>query len=195
MVVSLAFINGFHYWPIIKWFPPCSTSTPLFRMVRIRTFFGQFGLKTLGLPVALSSFAIAQVAQDLVILYMTFCWDIDPPCIFVAMVDSWAWIHLVHLCHDSFRFYMVPVCILRDHDSYISYTYVGSTCILMDIFCIWTCMSQRSVLSDIYLSFKYLCSSLLILDSLFSPFSVVLFILYFFYHLGPLTSYIRGHML
>ena len=70
------------------------------RMVRIRTFFGRFGLKTLGPTIALSSFAIAQVAQDHVMLYMTFLLrhrstlyfcgydrllSMDPPCSFVAM--------------------------------------------------------------------------------------------------------------
>jgi len=37
--------------------------------------------------------------------------------------------------------------------------------------------------SDIYLSFKYLHSSLLILDSLLSPYSAVSFIMYFGYRL------------
>ena len=25
MVISLALVNGFHHWPVIKWFLPCST--------------------------------------------------------------------------------------------------------------------------------------------------------------------------
>ena len=42
------------------------------RMVRIHTFWAVW-IEDLGLIVALSSFDIAQVAQDLVTLYMTFC--------------------------------------------------------------------------------------------------------------------------
>ena len=96
MVVSLAFVNGSHYGPVIKRFPPCSTSTPFIRMVGIRTFWAVW-IEDLGLTVALSFFAIARVVQDLVTFYMTFCRDIDPPCIFVAMIDGRVWIHLVHL--------------------------------------------------------------------------------------------------
>ena len=95
MVVSLAFVNGSHYWPVIKRFPPCSTSTPLF------TWLGFVPLDSwieyLGPTIASSSFSISLVEQDLVTLYMTFCWDIDSPCIFVAMINYRAWIHLVHL--------------------------------------------------------------------------------------------------
>ena len=50
-------------------------------MVRIRTFWVVW-IEDLGPTVALSFFDIARVAQDLVTLYMTFCWDIDPPYIF-----------------------------------------------------------------------------------------------------------------
>ena len=55
-------------------------------MARIRTFWVVW-IEDLGLTVASSSFAIAQVVQDLVKLYMKFCSDIDPPCILVAMID------------------------------------------------------------------------------------------------------------
>ena len=109
----------------------------------------------------------------------------------------WLWSIIEHgstlfICgHDSFRFDMVPFCILSDDDSFISYTYVGSAYIFMAMICIWTCMSQRSVLSDIYLSFRYLCSSISILDSLLSPYSVVSFIMYFCYHL-PLLPHTLG---
>ena len=151
-------------------------------MVRIRTFFGRFGLKTLGPTVALSFFAIAQVAQDLVILYMTFCWDIDPPCIFLAMIDCWAWIHLVHLW-PWLLFDMAPFCILSDHYSFISYTYVGSTYIYGDVLYMDMYVPEISF-SDIYLSFRYLHSSLSILYfSALSPYSAFSFIMYFGYRL------------
>ena len=182
MVVSLAFVNGFHYWPVIKQFPQCLTSTPLFAWLGFIPFLGDSDW----IPWVDSSiiiFAIAQDAQDLVTLYMTFCWDIDPPCILVAMIDCWAWINLVHLWPWLLYIWYGAFCILSDHDSFINYTYVGSAYIFMAMICIWTCMSQRSFLSDIYLSFKYLYSSLSILDSMLSPYSSFSFIMYIGYSL------------
>ena len=144
MVVSLVFVNGFYYWPVIKQFPPCSTSAPLFTWLGFVPFLGGLDWRPWA-DSSFSFFAIARVAQDLVTLYMTFCWDIDPPCIL------WLWSifeygSTLFICvHDSFRFDMAPFCILSDHDSFIIYTYIGSTHIIMAMFCIWTCMSQRSV--------------------------------------------------
>ena len=93
--------------------------------------------------------------------------------------------------HDSFRFYMVPFCILCDHDSFISYTYVVSACIFMVIICIWTCMSQRSV---------FVWHLSLFQVPLFEPFdlgfsalSILSCFLYNVFRLlsSPLTSYIN----
>ena len=136
-------------------------------MVRIRTFWVAW-IEYLG-PTVASSFC--------------YCPSCARPCYILYDILLRHRSTLFICGHDSFRFDMVPFCILRDHDSFISYTYVGSACIFMAMFCIWTCMSQRSVFSDIYLSFRYLCSSLSVLDSLLSPYLVVSFIMYFGYHL------------
>ena len=128
-------------------------------MVRIHIFWAVW-IEDLGLTIASSSFAIARVVQDLVPLHMTFTET------WIHLVLFWALSIIEHgstlfICgHDSFRFYMEPFFILCDHDSYISYTHVGYSCIFMVIICTWTCMSQRSVLSNIYLSFRYLCLSI-----------------------------------
>ena len=156
MVVSLAFVNGFHHWPVIKRFPPCSTSTPLFSWLG----FVPFGLLDWR-PWADSSIIILLFPK----LHKTlshFIWNslrhrstlffcgydrllsMDPPCSFVAMTPlDLIWHHF---------------CILSDHDSFIDQFF-----------------------SDIYLSFRYLGSSLSILDSLLSPYSVVSFIMCFGY--------------
>ena len=168
MVVSLAFVNGSHYWPVIKWFPPCLSSTPFIHMVRIRTFFGRFGLKTLGLTVASSFCYFPSCARPCYTLYDILLRHRS------TLYFLWLWSIVEYgstlfICgHDSFRFDMAPFCILSDHDSFISYTYVGSTYIFMEMFCIWMCMSQRSVfLTFISLSCTF-TRALLILDSLLS---------------------------
>ena len=152
------------------------------RMVRIHTFFGRFGLKTLGPTVALSSFCyFPSCARPCYTLYDILLRHRS------TLYFLWLWSIVEYgstlfICgHDSFRFDMALFCILSDHDSLISYTYVGSTCIFMAIICIWTCMSQRSILSNIYLSFRYHSSSLLILDSLISWYSAISFIMCFSY--------------
>ena len=95
--------------------------------------------------------------------------SMDPPYLFVAMTPlDFIW--------RLFAYCVTMIVTLVTH--------VGSTYIFMVISCRWTCMSQRSVLSNIYLSFRYLHSSLSILDSLLSPYSVVSFIMYFGYHLS-----------
>ena len=167
MVVSLVFVNGSHHWPVIKWFPSCSTSNPLF------TWLGFIPMGSLDwIPWADSSiiiFCYFLISSRPFHTPYDICWDIDPPCILVAMIDYWAWIHLFIFGHGSFRFDVAPFCIFSDHNSFISYTYVGSAYIFMVMICTWTCMSQRSALANIYLSFRYLFSSLSILDSLLSP--------------------------
>ena len=40
LVISLALVNGIHYWPIIKWFLPCSTSTSLITCIESYPFLG-----------------------------------------------------------------------------------------------------------------------------------------------------------
>ena len=163
------------------------------RMVRIHTFWVVW-IEDLGPTVELSFFAIARVAQDLVTFYMTFCWDIDPPCIFVAMIIVENGSTLFICGHGPFRFDMAHFCILSDHDSFISYTYVGSACIFMAMLCIWTCMYQRSV----FLTFISLSGIFTrafwswILCSLHTQ-----FFLYNVFRLSssPLTSHIRGHLL
>ena len=115
------------------------------RMVRIRTFFGRFGLKTLGPTVAFSSFAIAQVAQDFVIIYMTFCWDIDPPCIFCGYDQ------LLSMDPPCSFVAMTPLDLIWRLFAYWATIIVSSVIhmldppIFMGIFCIRTCMYQRSV--------------------------------------------------
>ena len=174
MVVSLAFVNGSHYWPVIKRFPPCSTSNPLFTWLGFVPFLGGLDWRPwvdgsiIIFCYFLSCARPCYTLYDILLrhrstLYFLWLWSI---------VDYGS--TLLICGHDSFRFDMAPFCILSDHDSFISYTYVGSACIFM-------AMSQRSVFSDIYLSFRYLCSSLSIMDSLLSPYSVVSFIMYFGY--------------
>ena len=77
---------------------------------------------------------------------------------------------------------MAPFFILSDHYSFISYTYVGSAYLYGDVLYMDMYVLEISF-SDIYLSFRYLHSSLSILDSLLSPYSAVSFIMYFGYHL------------
>ena len=153
------------------------------RMVRIHIFLGGLDWRPWADSSIIIFFYCPSCARPCCTLYdillrhrstLYFCGydrfsSMDPPCSFVAMTP-------LDLIWRLF-------CILSDHDSFISYTYVGSTYIFMVMFCIWTCMSQRSVFFDIYLSYRYLCSSLSILDSLLSSYSVVSFIMYFIYHL------------
>ena len=98
MVVSLAFVNVSHYWPIIKQFPPCLTLAPFIRMVRICTFWAVW-IEDLG-PIVASSFCyFPSCTRPCYILYdilprhrstLYFCGydllsSIDPPCSFVTM--------------------------------------------------------------------------------------------------------------
>jgi hypothetical protein len=46
MVISLALVNGSHHEPIIKWFLPCSTSTPIITWLDL--YLGMKEMKTLG---------------------------------------------------------------------------------------------------------------------------------------------------
>ena len=150
-------------------------------MVRIHTFWVVW-IEYVGPTVASSFYYCPSCARPFHTLYDIFLSHRSPLYLLWlrSIVDYGS---TLFICgHGSFRFDMVPFCILSNHDSFINYTYVGSTCIFMVMFCIWTCMSHRSVLSDIYLSFRYLCSSLLILDSLLSPYSIVSLIMYS-YHL------------
>ena len=99
MVVSLAFVNGFHYWPVIKQLPPCSTSTPLFAWLGFIPFLGSLDWR----PWADSSILIfcycPSCARPCYTLYdillrhrstLYFCGydrllSMAPPCSFVAM--------------------------------------------------------------------------------------------------------------
>ena len=117
---------------------------PFICMVSIRNFWAVW-IEDLGPTVASSFWYCPSCARPCYILYdilqrhrstLYFCgyyWfsSMDPPFSFVAMTP-------LDLIWRIF-------CILNDHDSFISYTYVGSTCIFMAMICIWTCMSQRSV--------------------------------------------------
>ena len=182
MVVSLAFVNGFHYWPVIKRFPPCSTSTHLFAWLGFVPLLCGLDWR----PWANSSIVIfcycPSCARPCYILY-----DILLRHIF-TLYFLWLWSIIEYgstlfICgHDSFRFDMAPFCILSNHDSFISYTYVGSALYLYGDVLYMEYVLEISF-SDIYLSFRYLHLSLLILDSLLSPYSAVSFIMYFGYHL------------
>ena len=144
MLVFITFVNGFHYWPVIKQFPPCLNSTPFIRMVRIHTFWVVW-IEDLG-PTVASSFCYCpscarprHTLYDILLRHRSTLYScgydrllsMDPPCSFVAMAP-------LDLIWRLF-------CILSDHDSFISYTYVGSACIFMAMFCTWTCMSERLV--------------------------------------------------
>ena len=96
--------------------------------------------------------------------------------------------------HGSFRFDMASFCILSDHDSFISYTYVGSALYLCSDVLYMDVYVPENSFSDIYLSFRYLHSSLSILDSLLSSYSIFLYNV-FQLSSSPLTSHIRGHLL
>ena len=97
--------------------------------------------------------------------------------------------------HESFRFDMAPFYILSDHYSFINYTYVGSACIFRAMFCIWTCMFQRSV----FLTFISLLGTVTraFRSWILSSLSILIFFLYNVFQLSssPLTSHIRGHLL
>ena len=111
------------------------------RMVRICTFWVVW-IEDLG-PIVASSFFFyfssctrpCRTSYDILLRHRStlYCCgydqllSMDPPCSFVAMTP-------LDLIWRLF-------CILGDHDSFINYTYVGSACIFMAMFCIWTCMS------------------------------------------------------
>ena len=115
------------------------------RMVRIRTFFGRFGLKTLGPTVALSSFFyFPSCARPCYTLYdillrhrstLYFCGydrllSMDPPCSFLAMTPLYLIWHL-------FAYWATMIV--------SSVIHMLDPPIFMAMFCIWTCMCQRSV--------------------------------------------------
>ena len=116
------------------------------RMVRIRTFFGRFGLKTLGPTVALSSFCYCpSCARPCYTLYdillrhrstLYFCGydrlsSMDPPCSFVAMTP-------LDLIWRLFAYWVTMIVSSIIH-------MLDPPYFLMVMFCIWTCMSQRSI--------------------------------------------------
>ena len=99
MVVSLAFVNSSHYWVVIKRFPPCSTSAPLFAWLGFVPFLGGLDWR----PWADSSIVIFcycpsytrpfYTLYDILLRHIStlyFCgydWlsSMDPSCSFVAM--------------------------------------------------------------------------------------------------------------
>ena len=96
LVGSLTFVNGLHQWPMIKWYPPCLTSTTLFIWLG---FIPLGGLDWR--PWANSSILIFFYCSSYTIpchISYDASWYIDPPCVLVAMICYWAWIHIVHLC-------------------------------------------------------------------------------------------------
>ena len=162
-------------------------------MVRIHTFWAVW-IEDLGMIVASSFCSCPSCARPCYILY-----DIllrHRSTLYFCGYDRLLSMDPLFICgHGSFRFDMAPFCILSDHDNFISYTYVGSTCIFMAMFCIWTCMSQWSV---------FVWHLSLFQVPLFEPFdlgfsalSILSFFLYNVFRLlsSPLTSHIRGHLL
>ena len=189
MVVFLTFVNSPHQWSIIKRFPPCSTSAPLFASLG---FVPLGGLDWRCWDDS-SIFIFLYCARPCHTSYGIY-WDIDPPYILVAMIDCWVWLHLVHLWPWIFRFDMVPFCILSDHYSFISYTYVGSTCIFMAMLYMDVYVPEISFLTFISLTGTFtrafrswiLCSLSILSCFLYNVFRL---------SSSPLTSHIRGHLL
>ena len=99
MVVSLAFVNGFHYCPVIKRLPPCSTSAPLFAWLGFVPFLVGLDWR----PWADNNIVIfcycpsyarpCYTLYDILLRHRSTlyfcCYDrllsMDPPCSFVAM--------------------------------------------------------------------------------------------------------------
>ena len=135
------------------------------------------------MTVALSSFCYcASCARPCYTLYeillrhrstLYFCGcdrllSMDPPCSFVAMAP----LDLI------WRLFVYWATIIVS-----SVIHMLDPPIFMAMFCIWTCMCQRSVfLTFISLSGTF-TRAFFILDSLLSPYSAVSFIMYFGYHL------------
>ena len=96
--------------------------------------------------------------------------------------------------HGSFRFDMAPFCILSDHDSFISYTYVGSAYLYGDVLYMDVYVPEISFLTFISLSGTFtrafrswiLCSLSILGSFLYNVFRL---------SSSPLTSHIRGHLL
>ena len=148
-------------------------------MVRIRTFWAVW-IEDLGLIIASPFCYYPSCAGPCYTLYdillrhrstLYFCGydrlsSMDPPCSFVAMTP-------LYLIWRLFAYWATIIV--------SSVIHMLDLPIFIAMFCIWTCMCQRSVFSDIYLSFRYLHLSLLILDSLLSPYLAISFIMYFGY--------------
>ena len=182
MVVSLAFVNGFHHWLVIKWFPPCSTLSPLFTWLGFVPFWAVW-IEDLG-PTIASSFCYfpsyvrpCYTLYDILLRHRSTLYScgydrllsVDPPCSFVAMAP-------LDLIWRLFAYWatMIVSSVIHMLDPPISLWW----CFVYGLVC-----PIDQFFSNIYLSFRYLCSSLFILDSLLSPYSVISSIMYFGYHL------------
>ena len=151
-------------------------------MVRICTFWVVW-IEDLG-PIVASSFCyFASCARPCHTLYdillrhrstlysCGYDWllSMDPPCSFVAMTP----LDLIW-CLFSYWVTMIVPSVIHMLDPPVSLWWwfvYGLVC------------PRDQFLPDIYLSFRYLCLSLLILDSLLYPYLVVSFIMYFRYHI------------
>ena len=113
-------------------------------MVRFRTFW-VVCIEDLGMIVASPLFLLPKLRKTL----SHFIWHFAETYIHLVFLLLWSIVEhgsTLFICgHDSFRFVMAPFFILSDHDSFISYTYVGSAYIFMVMICMWTFVSKRSV--------------------------------------------------
>ena len=151
------------------------------RMVRIHTFWAIW-IEDLGLTIASSFFYNPSCARPCHTLYdillrhrttLYFCGydrllSMDPPCSFVAVAP----LDLIW-CLFAYWATMIFSSVIHMLDPPVFYGNV----LYMDVYV------PEFSFSDIYLSYRYLHSSLLILDYLLSPYSAVSFIMYFSYHL------------
>ena len=108
MVISLALVNGFYQWPVIKWFLPCSTSTPV--ITWLDSYFGWWGWR----HWILSLWSRLRWS-------MYYLRHVDPMCMFrgyVVLIKKFVvQIHSVFqwLCYD-WHDYMDPQCMIGGHD-------------------------------------------------------------------------------
>ena len=166
MVVSFSFVNGFHHWPVLKWFPPCLISAPLF------TWLGFVPLGSLDWrPWTGSSIVVffycpsctrpCHTSYDILLRHRSTLYvcgydrllSMDPPCSFMAMTA------LDLICRIfSYWVTMIVSSVIHMLDLPVSlwrWFVYGHVC-------------TRDQFSNIYLSYRYLHSSLSILDSLLS---------------------------
>ena len=131
MVISIAVVKVFHQWPIIKWFLPCSTSTPI--IAWLDSYLWKMGLKTLDLII------LVQVAMEYLWFVLTHRSTLRVTwlCPNLSLLTHRSTMYFWWLCSDLSRVGMDPQCMFGGHDlSYLTWIF---TCrhLCSDSFVFW----------------------------------------------------------